>query len=160
MARDKNPFGIHYMFDDWCWELSWKSQLWYLHTAFPCDLGFLEASWLSSMSEHCKRTRKKLNQLFMTKPRKPVSFTSAWVTSLPKFKRREHIDTSVSGWRVRVALKSMRDGNYCYGHLKKWKSALPSTWVKSCKEATVPESIGKWPNATDISIDLVMQGSR
>jgi len=70
------------------------------------------------MSEHSQRAKKKLNQHFMTKPRKPTTFTSVWVTSLLKFKRREHIGTCLNGRRVRVALESMWEGNYGYGHLQ------------------------------------------
>lgn len=55
------------------------------------------------------RARMKSNRLWMTQPWKSIHFTSAWVTSLPKVKKREHLDTLLNGKRFKVALESMTD---------------------------------------------------
>lgn len=80
----------------------------------PMRPGLLKAWWLCFPGEHSKRAEMKLNHLCMTWPQKAINFTSAQVTTLTKFKRREHTDTLLNGRRIKLALKSLRD---CYGRL-------------------------------------------
>lgn len=122
MTRDWSPFEMIVLHVCWLmlaigWELSESSQLWHLHVAFPCGLGFLEVWWLCPMSEQSERTRKSwITFLWPSLRSKVVSLLLGSQACLDS--RGGNIDTHLNGKRVKDAMRSVRDESYYYKHLQ------------------------------------------